>query len=293
MAPPKPQDFPIMRAGVGSDPRGGLIYRGVLRTPLPPPSADGTRVTLTPVQPDSQPIVRADFDTRQVDTLAWFRVPTTIGARVDRNPTTGQFTAFMRINPVPQAGDEWAVLPNGTLAILRAHDYHLDWIEPGGARRSSPKMPYDWVRLTDEEKQAKVDSARRVIDSVSAAGGSALGTFMMPTPDGAQQRIVPVVEYAPISEIPDYIPPFRSGALKADEEGNLWILPTMSANARGGLLYDVVNATGELIERVQVPFGRVLVGFGRGGTLYLARNEPARRGWVIEKVRVIRQGVSQ
>ena len=292
MAPPKPQDLTLMRIGATSDPHGALIYRGVLRNPTPPPT-DGNRI-LTPVaQPDTQPIVRADFDTRRVDTLAWFKVATTTGSRIERNPTTGAWTMQMRINPVPPASDEWAALANGTVAVLRAHDYHIDWIEPGGARRASPKMPYDWVRLTDEQKQAKVDSAKRIMDSVTAAGGSPMGALMMPGPDGTQQRIIPTIEYAPISEIPDYIPPFRNGAMKADEDGNLWILPTMSAAARGGLLYDVVNEQGELFERVQLPAGRTLLGFGRGGTVYVARSEPSRRGWVIEKMRVIREAITQ
>ena len=40
--------------------------------------------------------------------------------------------------------------------------------------------------------------------------------------------------------------------MKLDFDGNLWIPPTTTRDARGGLLYDVVNRKGEVIERVQL-----------------------------------------
>jgi hypothetical protein len=72
-------------------------------------------------------------------------------------------------------------------------------------------------------------------------------------------------------ELPDYFPPVRAGApMRVDPAGNLWILPTTSSQAKGGLLYDVVNRKGEVTERVQLPEGRALAGFGAGGTVYFA-----------------------
>ena len=55
-------------------------------------------------------------------------------------------------------------LKAGSIALVRAHDYHIDWINADGTTASTPKMPYDWRRLTDADKQAKVDSAKRIID---------------------------------------------------------------------------------------------------------------------------------
>ena len=42
-------------------------------------------------------------------------------------------------------------------AVVRGHDYHIDWIAPNGATHSTPKLPFDWKRLTDEEKQQAKD----------------------------------------------------------------------------------------------------------------------------------------
>lgn len=46
--------------------------------------------------------------------------------------------------------------------------------------------------------------------------------------------------------------------------------PSTSMQARGGLLYDVVNRKGEVFERVQLPPFCALAGFGVRGTIYLS-----------------------
>jgi hypothetical protein len=75
--------------------------------------------------------------------------------------------------------------------------------------------------------------------------------------------------------------------MRADPDNNLWILPTTSAQARGGYLYDVVNRKGEIVERVQFPEGRELAGFGPGGVIYM--RVPAQYRWPrLEKARIAR-----
>ena len=74
---------------------------------------------------------------------------------------------------------------------------------------------------------------------------------------------------APAEDYPDYYPPVRDLSLRADPEGNLWILPTTSASAQGGLLYDIVNRKGEISERVQLPANCSLNGIGPNGVVYL------------------------
>ena len=70
------------------------------------------------------------------------------------------------------------------------------------------------------------------------------------------------------SELPDYKPAFAPGSTRADTEGNLWIRTSQNVDARP--VYNVINRKGELIDRVQLPANRVLVGFGAGGVVYLA-----------------------
>jgi hypothetical protein len=165
-------------------------------------------------------------------------------------------------------GDEWAMLSDGTIAIVRSQDYHIDWVDPDGTRRSTPKMPFDWKRLTDAEKQAKLDSLQPALDTARASN----------PPETRQGPVGPFKlsrEFEPLSrgKLPDYEPPIGPGSVRADLDGNLWIVPRTSAAAKGGLLYDVVNRKGEIVERVQFPKGVALVGFGPGGVVYLNRVE--------------------
>src|SRR6185295_1638836 len=86
--------------------------------------------------------------------------------------------------------------------------------------------------------------------------------FVQAIPIGAK------IEAAPLDLIADYKAPMAKGAVKADREGNVWILPLMAApSSGGGIVYDVVNHQGEIIERVEMPADRSIVDFGPGGIL--------------------------
>ena len=99
-------------------------------------------------------------------------------------------------------------------------------------------------------------------------------------------RSVNRAEVIPAAELPDYYPPVRAGSqMRADPDGNLWILPTTSIQAKGGYLYDVVNRKGEIVERVQFPEGRALAGFGPKGIVYML--VPTAYAWArLERARI-------
>jgi hypothetical protein len=126
---------------------------------------------------------------------------------------------------------------------------------------------------------------------MGGSGGGRVGAGVVssdapPRPSECQTVIV-VPDFAPLDSMADYIAPIREGSARADLDGNVWTLPTTSASANGGLLYDVINPAGELVERVQLPGGRDIIGFGRGGTVYLVRGD-YKTGYAIERVRVMR-----
>ena len=74
--------------------------------------------------------------------------------------------------------------------------------------------------------------------------------------------------------------------MKADPEGNVWILPSTSAQSggSGGLVYDVVNRSGELFQRVRLPAGRALEGFGADGAVFMTVVSP--NGRRLERARI-------
>ncbi|HYV95897.1 MAG TPA: hypothetical protein VE967_00430 [Gemmatimonadaceae bacterium] len=267
MALPKTQDFSALQGFIhipAIDPQGRLVYQG--NTPQPPQRGPNALPFQLPFFPDSAPIVRANFDTRTIDTVAKIRIVRQ--ATLTVKPEGVNYVAKVVAELLSWA-DEWTMLPDGTIAIVRGQDYHIDWYAPDGTKSSTPKMPFDWRRITDEEKKHAIDSIGPILDSAR--------TQMQPqtfqTPDGVQSRITITFEAPPMSALPDYESPIGPGSVRADLDGNVWIVPRTSAAAQGGLLYDVVNRKGELVERVQFPKGVALVGFGPGGVVYLNRIE--------------------
>jgi hypothetical protein len=90
----------------------------------------------------------------------------------------------------------------------------------------------------------------------------------------------------PLKDIPDYYPAVRTSSAIPDVDGNLWILPTTSARSRNGeLVYDVVNLKGELFQRVRLPLGRSIVGFGKGGVVFLQSGDRTN-GFYLERARL-------
>ncbi len=291
LAPPKPSDmYRIYANSSGTDARGRLVYRGVLSSPPRVPDAP------PPAPIDSAPIVRADFDTRRVDTVAMLGRPGDAPTLQRVRGVDGKVSFRLVLNPT--AGiDDWTMNVDGAIAILRAHDYHIDWVNPDGKRWSSPPMPFDWRRLSDVDKEKLRDSVRKFLASFDPEGrgvplseARSQGVLeeqlrVVVSADGSKN--VPVAyDAVPLSEIADYLPPIRGGALRSDLDGNIWILPHTSAQSRkGGLVYDLVNRQGVLCERIELPAGRSIAGFGRGGIVYLMSGDRAN-GFSLERAKV-------
>ena len=352
MSAPRAQDVGFLVGGPfgtpGFDPQGKLVYRAPPNfAAMIPQRGSGNRLAQFPTPPDSAAIVRFDLATRKIDTVTFFKTPK-INLNVSQSPEGGMRVSSIT-NPLPQ-GDDWTLLPDGTVALVRAKDYHIDWLAPDGKVTSSPKIPFQWERLSDEQKVAFIDSARVAMEkaradrqagvagAAGAGGGFGRGMQIVMRPDGdgpgagapraaapagttnrasgtasstpssapngdggtmtvtaggnsvtavgpggrgAGGPLPPLTMVSP-SELPDYKPAFTPGSTRADADGNLWI--RTSQNVDGRPVYNVINRKGELIDRVQLPASRVLIGFAPGGIAYLA----VRDGSVahLEKARV-------
>ena len=313
MAVPRPSDAQFMIGGPfgtpGFDSKGRIVYRGFTRPNMPPPPGPndppGARMQM-PQQPDSAPILRVALDTRTLDTASFFKIPKT-SAKVTQNDR-GQVSVQMVMNPMPVV-DDWTLLPDGTLAVVRGADYHIDWLAPDGSHTSSTKIPFEWQRLSDEAKATFLDSAKTALEANRARamaanggaqtfvgppgggpGGGGGGAVVMrfegggPPSGGAAPAAgsgapttmsMPSINMIPASELPDYRPAFGTGATRADLDGNLWIRTSKVVN--GGPVYDVVNRQGALIDRVSFPFGRVIAGFGPGVVYLGLRDDKGAR----------------
>lgn len=263
-------------AFVGVDTHGNLVYQVRRRPPVnanvPSPAsipADGAnKPIVSSTNADSGAIVRVNFTSRQLDTIAILQLPVTKFVRI--SPRQGAVSGAGAFNPLPMT-DDWTLLPDGTIAIVRTRDYHMDWVAPDGRMSATARMPFDWKRISAEAKQALLDS---LVQVEKARRGS-----LPPVP--GQLPFITV----DAQDLGDYYPPVRGGYAKAAPDGRVWILPSTSTHSTGsltggsatvvgaagsGLVYDVINRKGEIEERVRLPQGRVLMGFSPDGALYLA-----------------------
>lgn len=353
------------------DATGRIVYR-IFAQPAPPKVAPPAGVPYFPPDPDSAFIVAMDIDTRRLDTLGSIRIPKTLNTI--RMTSEGYFSFNSAINPLPST-DDWAVLSDGTVAFVRGRDYRIEYLHADGTTTSSAKLPFDWQRLTDEDKQKLVDSVKSVNQRANAisyvgamirwantynkpyppnftvpdgyvapagfskdwklppaiklpanyiyacapgveptmtplpnaAPGAASTAGASPTafpptslipgipgqPPGAPPGIpscipAPImlagglapppptmrdVSVLPASDLPDYRPPFANSATRADADGNLWIRTIPAKPIPGGVVYDIINRQGELADRIQLPPGYTLVGFGKGRVVYLSMRD--------------------
>ncbi|HEY3287509.1 MAG TPA: hypothetical protein VGJ96_10380 [Gemmatimonadaceae bacterium] len=273
MAIPRPRDADFMIGGPfgtpGVDPLGRIVYRGFApadrRGASTGPPEPG-KPFIMPQPPDSAPIVRVDLREKSIDTITWVKKPT---ERFEVRQTDKGFATTVRTNPMPVV-DDWVLLADGRIAALRGRDYHVDWFAPDGARSSTPKVPFGWQRMSDDDKVRLIDSANvawqaeRERLNKQVNGGEGEGVPV----GGAAMRAPPVrfqvPNYQPVDakELADYRPAFRTGAMSVDTQGRLWIRTTALSDT--GPVYDVVDASGTLVDRVRLPFGRVVSGFGPG-----------------------------
>jgi len=345
----------------GVDAKGRIVYR-VPAQPAPPKVAPPAGVPYFPPDHDSAFIAGIDLDTRKLDTLGVVRIPKNIYQI--KQTAEGYFSITSTVNPLPST-DDWAVLPNGTIAFVRGRDSRVEYLHPDGTLSSSQKLPYEWQHLGDEDKQKVVDSVKEANTRQQMSGYVASmirwanvynkpypATFKVPDtfvpqqglmkdwkfppgmkfppnyiygcPPGVEPTMTPPTASAttpagtpvlpqgmnagppgspagvpscipqpfivgggiappppqmreinviPALELPDYRPPIAPGATRADADGNLWIRTIPPKPVPGGPIYDVVNEKGELSDRLQLPPGYTLVGFGKGKVVYLSMRD--------------------
>lgn len=314
MAAPRANDVNFLVGGPlgnpGFDSKGRLVYRTMdfgMRGMRPPQPG---QPFVPPTPPDSSALVRFDLGTRKLDTVGFFKIPkSNVQMSQDAN---GGMRVSVTVNPLPVV-DEWAVLSDGTVAFVRGQDYHVEFVDAAGVRTVADKIPYEWQRLTDDDKSRFLDSAKVAMEKQRAAmmasgGQAAAGTARSGLEaaaglgGGGAPQIITMTREAPAggppgggttrmevggpggmqvqpinmvsaSELPDYKPVFGTGAIRADIDGRLWVRTIPTKPTTGGAIYDVIDNSGKLVDRVQVPAGTTIAGFGAGGVVYLGMRD--------------------
>ena len=142
----------------GVDQLGRLVYAG-------PTKHEGG-----PGSPGHFPIVRLDLVTRDVDTIALLRDTDSWPMTITKDAPNEQTWRTMA-KPI-QSVDDWALLSDGSVAVIRGDNYHVDWIRLDGSKETSPQIPYPWHRLSDSDKVRLLDSARKAFASDPRTSGT-------------------------------------------------------------------------------------------------------------------------
>lgn len=188
---------------------------------------------------DSAPLLRWDPAKSRIDTLARLRMPPLANAAT--GGSSGHQVMMSRPQPFG-AEDDWAVTPDGRVAILRVADYHIDWIGPDGRRTASPPIPFRREPVTKADRN-------RILQPVQAmlSGGT---KFNVAAPKESDFTW------------PDSKPPFVAHFTLVTPEGLIWVQRSVADGAEP--MYDEIDARGRVVRRYLLPKGYRLVGFGKG-----------------------------
>jgi hypothetical protein len=222
--------------------------------------------------PDSANIVRIDLAGRKVDTLGAIKLS-------DSSPQSGKPGVSLGRTPLG-ARDDWAVSPDGTVAIVRAEGYRVEWTRPGSRTVVGPGNTYDRVRIGRREEEAWMEdffSASISIGIRRRADGSRTVNLSRGTPGGGTLDLDQI-------RFPAHLPPFRAGRSLVSSEGDLWVERYGSAGS--SVTIDVFSRLGQKEGELEIPEGRRLAGFGVG-VVYLVHKDALGLQW-LERYRVVK-----
>lgn len=175
----------------------------------------------------------------------------------------GGFRLTMNVSFSPSDG--FAVARDGSIAVVRAEPYRVEWRAPNGKMVQGPAIAFTPEPITAADK-AEVEARRRSVQLP--------GNVRISRPDGSTfdpSSSVPEPRYAPAK------PAFVPAEVRIDEDDRVWVRRYAAAGAPAR--YDVFDRTGARIDRVELPPRTTLAGFGRGA-VYLARADEDDLLWV-------------
>lgn len=240
----------------GVDVQGRLYYQGS----SVPPMSGADRLPAEGL--DSVAIVRFDRKSGRHDTLGMIKGPEMQLGGSSRGNTR---MVMFRQQPLT-ASDDWAVAPDGRVAVARSGKYGLDWIA-NGKRVTGAAVAYTPIKVTKADKEEWEQQARSARPMMRATGGG--GSGRLPPP--------PVPD-ADAMEWPEVKPAFTDAAAMATPEGEAWVRRTVPAGEKRPH-YDAFDAKGRLVAKVVLPADTRLVGLGKG-VAYLVRTDEDGLEWL-------------
>ncbi|MEQ1690996.1 MAG: hypothetical protein ABMA00_06915 [Gemmatimonas sp.] len=231
---------PTLRYLVGTDAAIGI---GISPRPAAPP---------TPASPPPRvlyPVVRFSLRTLRFDTIAQLLPPQSPRAPSSPNGWgSGTYTVFVGTAPL-QSVDVWTALADGTVAIVRAASYRIEWVAPDGTRSFTEPVPFTPITVTSGDKKRVSEEFKRTSDEALQANSMRTAAL--------------AINYDEPASWPATHPPFRGDLVPlVDLRDRLW-LATRCMKDEQSLCYDVIDRTGARVERYRLPPKTSIVGFGK------------------------------
>ncbi|MGQ0648501.1 MAG: hypothetical protein ACT4P7_13130 [Gemmatimonadaceae bacterium] len=238
----------------GYDAAGRLYYQG-MKLGMGPSG---------PTISDTSAILRLDPQAKKVDTLGLVRIGSpSMKMSGDAQKGTGAVRLSVPAYPVV---DEWGLLPDGRVVVVRGADYRLEFITGPGVVKSVGPVAYERVKVTEADRAKMRETQKKMEEEISKAAASAASS--MPATARGRARMPSMAMDMP-TEWPDYKPAFGQAALKLAPNGELWISRHRAATTESPI-YDVFTGAGALRFRVELPAKHALVGIG-AKHLYVVR----------------------
>jgi hypothetical protein len=215
--------------------------------------------------PDSAALLRWNLASARIDTVATVGLPQT-----ESGGGGGNF--FMMVQPMTPA-DDWAVTQAGWIGLARHTPYSVDCVGTDGRQSRCAPIPYTPVAVVeaDKEEYRRARQEQGGMRISMSDGGGDVSISEGPAPSGPPPGM-------PELKWPTHKPPFLEQSVLAGPGQQLWVLRTGLAGdtiAR----YDVIDSTGSVRERVTVPAGSRVVGFG-ASSVYVVRTDEDGLQWL-------------
>lgn len=209
---------------------------------------------------DSSAVVQTELSDLSADTVARL-APRPESSFESQTGSGGNLMLTMRQTPYTPS-DSWGVAPDGSVAVARASDYHLDWIAADGSVRSGSPVVYDPVPVGQAEKEAWVAGENRpsVAGTFLMTGGGSLSPGAG-TSGPRNLTISTGGENIDDYDWPETLPAF-TGRIRIDSVGRVWLRRYQPIGAP--FLYDIFTPDAEHAATVEMAEGRTVIGFGDG-----------------------------
>ena len=158
------------------------------------------------------------------------------------------------------AADQWAVSPDGRVAVVYAGDYHIVWTDANGKKTSTPPIKFDRIKVSEAHKDEWRESRKGQMGMQVTNQNGKMSAQMVPMTGGPEP-----------TDWPEYMPPFLSSGTSSvsfSNDGLLWVRRTGPAGQPP--TFDLIDRSGKVAQKVVLLKKSRLVGFGNG-TVYVVR----------------------